>query len=330
MTVLDTSAKGLDWHYTGVSPQLLARVRQNWSAMQIDVDMIWRASVQKMPGFGEVSGALGLMSGGLGDMASSRPVDLLLLFDQGCAWVDTLRHVAGMLDAARSRDTAGEAADGVSIEQVRGLVAVTTRMRAELAAVRLLCVTGLAMPAMQISRSISEDVDLALALLVRRKLARAFVDCRTPEDAADFWRRHVAGGRAFSLVAKALYRYGLDFSEDSEYARWRKEVLVFLGSAVHTSFSGAPTGARAASDERLGPAAQECLYFATIRVQEMCAYSMVLGGNLRKSLAAVEPTDPLSASRLRFAQLGGDIIVDQMRWMTGERWDEAATRGGLH
>ncbi len=113
-----------------------------------------------------------------------------------------------------------------------------TRLRDELAAVRTLAIAGLAMPAMQISRSISEDVDLALALLVRRKLAQAFVECRSPEDAAEFWRRHVAGGRAFRLVAQALYRVGLDYSEDSEYVRWRKEVLVFLGSAVHSSFVG--------------------------------------------------------------------------------------------
>ena len=98
------------------------------------------------------------------------------------------------------------------------------------------------MPAMQISRAISEDVDLALAIMVRRRLAQAFVECRTPEDAAEFWRNHVAGGRAFRLVAQALYRFGLDYSEDSDYVRWRKEVLVFLGSAVHTSFVGAASG----------------------------------------------------------------------------------------
>jgi hypothetical protein len=182
----------------------------------------------------------------------------------------------------------------------------------------MLTVAGLALPAMQITRSISEDIDLALVLLIRRKHAQSFVECRSPEDAAEFWRRHIAGGRAFRLVAQALYRFGLDHSNDSDYARWRKEVLVFLGSVVHTSFVHAgddlPECARG-----LNSAAQECLYFATIRVQEMCAYSIVLGASLREDMASLTPAPGLEAERLRFAQLGGDIIVDQMRWLTDQR-----------
>ena len=173
------------------------------------------------------------------------------------------------------------------------------------------------MPAMQISRAISEDVDLALAIMVRRRLAQAFVECRTPEDAAEFWRNHVAGGRAFRLVAQALYRFGLDYSEDSDYVRWRKEVLVFLGSAVHTSFVGAASGEGAVAVGPLNSAAQECLYFATMRVQEMCAYALVIGGDFKSDLAGLTPGEPLSDSRLRFVRDGGEIIIDQMRWLTG-------------
>ncbi len=298
--MLEASRNGLDWHYVGVSPQLLARVRLNWSAQGLDLDAFWRESIQRMPGFRDIEQP--------GLFQDSRPVDLLLLFDQGCIWVDSLRRVCLAL---------AELADGgsLAIEQVRGLAAVTTRLREELAAVRTLALSGLALPAMQISRSISEDVDLGLALLVRRKIAQAFVECQGPEDAAEFWRRHVAGGRSFRLVAQALYRFGLDYSEDSDYVRWRKEVLVFLGSAVHTSFPGQNTDR--AGEAGLNPTAQECLNFATIRVQEMCAYAMVLGRDLRRDLERLPVEDQGTARRARFLRTGGEIIIDQMRWLTG-------------
>ncbi len=309
MGMLETTRRGLDGHYLGVSPQLLARVRQSWLAQRLDLDAVWRESIQTLPGYGELDA--------LPAFCDSRPIDLLLLFDQACCWVDAVRGAAALLD--------GRTDGKLSRDQARGLVAVTTRLRDELAAVRVLTIAGLAMPAMQISRAISEDVDLALALLVRRRLAQAFVDCRTPEDAAEFWRNHVSGGRAFRLVAQALYRFGLDYSEDSEYVRWRKEVLVFLGSAVHTSFIGAAAGEGAATAGALNSAAQECLYFATMRVQEMCAYSLVIGGDFKSDLAGLVPADALADSRLRFVRDGGEIIVDQMRWLTGSA---EAPRGG--
>ena len=311
MNVLESMPRGFDRHYVGVSPQLLARVRQNWVAQRLDLDTIWRGSIPTLPGFTELDG--------LSVFQDSRPIDLVMLFDQGCCWVDALRHAAIALVA---RPESGK----LQQDQVRGLLAVTTRLRDELAAVRTLAIAGLAMPAMQISRAISEDVDLALALLVRRKLAQAFAECRSPEDSAEFWRRHVAGGRAFRLVAQALYRFGLDYSEDSEYVRWRKEVLVFLGSAVHSSYVGMAASEGRSSAGRLNPAAQECIYFATIRMQELCAYSQVIGGDLKADLTTLEPDGELSETRLRFARDGGEVIIDQMRWLTGAR-DAPAEKG---
>lgn len=299
MVFIGSSRKSFDQYYQGVSPQLLARVRQNWSALGLDLDAIWQTSVQTQPGFRYLDH--------VPSFADSRPVDLLLLFDQGAAWVDVIRQVCTMLLDAGSAERMTEA-------QLRGLVAVMARIREELAAVRVLALDAIAMPAMQISRSISEDVDLALLIQIRRKHAQRFVDCRSPEDAAAFWRNHVAGGQAFRTVAQALYRFGLDFSEDSDYARWRKEVLVFLGSVVHTSYV-APTGPSGPGG-LLNPVAQECLYFTTVRIQEMCAYALVLGRDLRSDVAGLDPGPGLPDLRKRFALTGGDIIVDQMRWLT--------------
>lgn len=283
-------------------------MRQNWSALGIDLDAIWRDTIPALPGYAELDH--------LPAFSDSRPLDLLLLFDQGCCWVNSL-HQASLMLQELSAGEGTAAVNRLTPQQIEGIAAVTTRLRSELAAVRMLAIAGLTMPAMQISRSISEDIDLALALLVRRKLAQSFVTCRTAADATEFWRRHVAGERAFRLVAQALYRYGLDYSEDSEYVRWRKEVLVFLGSAVHTSFIGSAATTAADSGASLNAAALECLYFATVRLQEMCAYSLVLGNDLRHDLAALRPDGELARAHLRFVQSGGDIIIDQMRWLTG-------------
>ncbi|TVQ53457.1 MAG: hypothetical protein EA355_13360 [Rhodobacteraceae bacterium] len=293
------AATGFDRHYVGVSPQLLARVRQNWSALGLDLDVAWRDSIATLPGF---AGPEGLRRG-----PDSWPVDLLMLFDQGCCWANALR-----VGALALRDAPQEGR--LTPEQLEGLVAVSSRLREAAAAVRALALAGLARPGMQIARSVSEDVELALALLVRRKLARAFVACRTPEDAADFWRRHVAGGRAFRLVAQALYRFGLDYTEDSEYVRWRREVLVFLGSAVHTSFIG--VGQSGDGCGPLGPAAQECLYFATVRLQELCAYALVLGDDLRADLEALAAPQGPAATHVALLVRGGGVVIDQMRWLT--------------
>ncbi|MEL7346575.1 MAG: hypothetical protein AAFN17_02370 [Pseudomonadota bacterium] len=300
--MLEGSATSLDRHYRGVSPQLLARVRQNWSVLGIDLDLLWRRSIQHMPGATPLVEEL--------SVPDSRPIDLLLLFDQAAIWVDALRDVSS---AMRAR---GQEAR-LSAAQTMALGAVTTRLMSELAAVRMMSLAGLSLPAMQVVRSLSEDVDLALLLLVRRRHAQSFVDARSPEEAAAFWRRHVAGGRAFRLVAQALYRFGLDHGDDSDYARWRKEVLVFLGTAVHGSFASVAGSTDAPG--RLDSASQECLYFATTRLQEFCAYALVLGADLRADLAAFEPASPLEAERRALLTRGGDIIVDQMRWMTEDR-----------
>ncbi len=238
---LATEAASPEAYYRQVSPQLLARVRQLWSARGLDLDLAWRTAIREMPGCLPLETAL--------RPRASRPVDMLLLFDQAAIWAHCLR--VGTACAWRAVEAGRRSA--LSGDQLRGLLAVLGRLADEIAAVRVLAAAGLAMPAMQIMRSLSEDVDMALVLLVRPKVARQFAECRTPQAAGEFWKRHIAGGRAFRAVAEQLYRVGLDHSEQSSYARWRKEVQVLLGAAVHTSYAGghsADEPARTASTSR--------------------------------------------------------------------------------
>ncbi|MFA3920547.1 hypothetical protein [Ruegeria hyattellae] len=89
---------------------------------------------------------------------------------------------------------------GLVTEQWQALHALTFRMMEQLDAIRILFLTDLPTPCMQIARSISEDVDMSLALIARPKLAKRFVECSTLDEANEFLRRHIACGRAFKAV----------------------------------------------------------------------------------------------------------------------------------
>lgn len=296
--------------YRHMSPQLAARTRQLWSARGLDFDLVWRTTIAALPGFRrhEVT-----------DLPDdSHASDRLFLFDQGIIWVRCLREAA---EAGR-----GLSGLGLTPAQLESLAAVASRLGEELAALRLLQIEGLATPALQVARSVSEDVDMALVLLLRPRVAEQFATCRTLEQAEDFWRRHISGGRAFRVVAEQLYAVGLDHSDDSEYGRWRKQALQFLGTAVHTSFlSGQPR-----PGDRRG---EEALRFAALRIQELCAYAHVLSWHFHSDLLEIcrrnDRGGPASRSALMdFAALSGEIIVDQMHWLLADR-DEPTAAGAV-
>lgn len=260
----------LDRSYPGVSPQLLAHTRQMWSARGLDLDKIWQDTIVRLRGFRAVDD---WQAG-----ATSRPIDNFFVFDQSVIWVAALHVAAG--DAVNLKNT------GLAIEQWEALQVLTFRMMERLDAIRLLFLTDLPTPCMQIARSISEDVDMALALIARPKLAKRFVACSTLDEANEFWRRHIAGGRAFKAVSEQLYRAGLEFDQTGEYAAWRKHVGAILGTAAHTTFRPThPDGAQAPS--RHFSETSDCLYFVTLRLQEMCAYSHGLKSEFGEDLAAI-------------------------------------------
>lgn len=295
-------------HYRELSPQLAAKLRQMWSARGHDLDRIWGDCVQRLPGFARLPDAP--------RAPDSRAHDQLCLFDQALIWVIALRTAA-----TQARHLAGL---NQSPEQFAALAALTARLVETLAALRLLVLNGLPVPALQLARSVSEDVDMALALLLRPRLAQQFMACTTADEASEFWRRHIAGGRAFRTVAEKLYEVGLDHSDRSEYGRWRREVLTLLGSAVHSSPLGQASGQSVAPWSENAPL-RECLGFVTHRLQEFCAWSHVLDTGLEADLVRIA-SDPAGlgpgeaeARLLQFAARSKEIILDQMRWMLADR-----------
>ncbi|MGA0541502.1 hypothetical protein [Neotabrizicola sp. VNH66] len=296
---------GPERFYREMSPQLAARLRQMWSARGHDLDRIWAQVIRALPGFRPLPAAP--------PGPDSRAHDGLCLFDQGLIWLSALHRAAASGGEVQELD--------LSAEQLRAGAVLTGRMVETMAAIRQLILSGLTLPALQLARSVSEDVDMVLALLLRRRLAGQFLDCRTADEANDFWRRHIAGGRAFRVVAEKLYAIGLDHSDSSEYGRWRREVLTLLGSAIHSSPLG-PPGAGAAGWPA-DPVARDCLQFVTHRLHELCAWAHLLDIGLNRDLARIAAAHAgtaqagatqAEAGLLVYAATSRDILLDQLRW----------------
>ena len=125
---LDGAAPELS--YPGLSPQLLARITQLWSAAGLDFDSHWRLAIRSLQGFRALPR--------VETSASSTDVDLVFLFDQSVIWV---RALHGAANAGRQQGT-----PGLSPAQWHGLAAISARLTEQLAALRLLALTDLPMP----------------------------------------------------------------------------------------------------------------------------------------------------------------------------------------
>ncbi len=294
--------------YPGLSPQLLARVKQLWSANGIDFDPVWRLGVRSLPGFRAVPRP---------EVATdSVSVDGVFLFDQALLWIRSLSQVTALGQA--------QGAAGLTPAQWHGWAALSARLTEQLTALRLLGMTNLPMPAMQIARSLSEDVDMMLVLLVRPKLAERFAACQSVEEASDFWRRHIAGGRAFRSVSEKLYSVGIDYSADTEYAKWRKSILATLGAATHSNALPNP-----GMTSQQGPVqiTDDSLNFATFRIHELCAYAFLLDPRLPEVLKTVGRTPSAAASGdATLAALAGPlswVVLNQMNSLNSAVRDQA-------
>ncbi|WP_170759002.1 hypothetical protein [Ruegeria lacuscaerulensis] len=285
--------------YPGISPQLMARTRQLWSAKGLDLDEIWNKTIVRFRGF--QSGRNWVHDG------DSGPIDNFFMFDQAVMWVASLHASA----------TAAEnvAETGLSAPQWAALRALTFRMIEQLDAIRLLFLTDLPTPSMQIARSLSEDVDMALAFVSRPKLAKRFVECGTIEEANEFWRRHIAGGRAYKAVSEQLYRAGLELNQSEEYCNWRRQVQTILSAAVHTSYRS-PAAYREPTAPGRFSETGDCLYFVTLRLQEMCAYSHGLCAEFSEDLSTISRKGPNDAEDglQRLTPAISQITMDQLRW----------------
>ncbi|MCV0426628.1 MAG: hypothetical protein K5905_14260 [Roseibium sp.] len=291
--------------YPGASPQLIARTQQLWSAKGLDLECVWLQTIGSLRGFRVFDTPR--------TDVSSAPMDAFLLFDQAVIWVASLHSASNCVEALPETQ--------LDQAQWSSLQAVTYRLLEQLDAIRLLFLTDLPIPSMQIARSISEDADMALAFLIRRKLARRFIACGSTEEANEFWRRHIAGGRAFRVVADKLYEVGLDYGAQGDYSDWRRNTLAILGTAAHTSFRRRPISKSVAPGDVQFNETRDCLEFVTLRLHEICAYSSVLQGRLLQDLDAIRTERSLQHDKYVLAASAaaiGEITIEHWRRTVAE------------
>ncbi|MEM9634374.1 MAG: hypothetical protein AAGA50_23805 [Pseudomonadota bacterium] len=291
--------------YPGASPQLIARTQQLWSAKGLDLESTWLQTIGSLRGF--------RVSDSPKTDISSAPMDAFFLFDQSVIWVASLHAASNCVEALPKKH--------LDRTQWSSLQAVTYRLLEQLDAIRLLFLADLPIPSMQIARSISEDADMALAFLVRRKLAHRFTNCSSTEEATEFWRRHIAGGRAFRVVADKLYEVGLDYGAQGDYSDWRRNTLAILGTAAHTSFLKQSSLRSDSSITGQFQETRDCLEFVTLRLHEMCAYSSVLQERLLQDLDALRQEKSLQQESYALATAAaavGEITIDHWRRTVAE------------
>jgi hypothetical protein len=263
--------------YPGASPQLVARTQQMWAAKGFDLEKTWHQTIGSLRGFRDTDIPK------IND--SSVPMDAFLLFDQAVIWVAALHAATNCIDDLPETQ--------LDRTQWSSIQAITYRLLEQLDAIRVLFLADLPIPSMQIARSVSEDADMTLAFLVRRKLAQRFTACSSTEEATEFWRRHIAGGRAFRVVADKLYEVGLDYGAQGDYSDWRRSTLAILGTATHTSFRKHPNSENGLPVYGQFHETLDCLEFVTLRLHEMCAYSSVLQDRLQQDLNAISKDQAL-------------------------------------
>ena len=149
---------------------------------------------------------------------------------------------------ARPRSGATTALDR---DQLRGLLAILARLREQVAAVRVLALAGLPTPAMQIIRSISGDVDMAL------------VDAAAAQGGPPVRRVPLAAGGGRVLEASRRRRSRVSRRRRAALSRRARLLRRQQLRALAPGVPGAPVGSRASSFPRRqrdqtgsGPSAQ--------------------------------------------------------------------------
>ena len=187
---------------------------------------------------------------------------------------------------------------------------------------RVLAVAGLPTPAMQIIRSISEDVRHGAGRCsCGPKVARQFAECRTPQEAGEFWKRHIAGGRAFRAVAEQLYRVGLDYS---------KTAATPAGARRSRCCWARPSNLlcrRRRAGRRLGwqlPLLRDAAAAGAVRLLPDAG-----PGAARRPRRRGDRGGPAEQALIRVTLEGGEIVLDQMRWLTAAEEPGAWSAGQL-
>lgn len=161
---------------------------------------------------------------------SNRPfVDLwIAILDEQISWFVSLQSVF-----------MGSRKDGFRTDFERSVIVLLAKIISDSLAIRMLVNGGFDISARTILRTLSEYMEVLVALLHRPDFAGEFVKSDTPESAQQFWQSALRGGKIRRRVEAAWLEI-FDNNNDSAswFANWGRGALPLLSGLAHPSFSG--------------------------------------------------------------------------------------------
>lgn len=122
---------------------------------------------------------------------------------------------------------------------------IVGKIIADSTAIRHLIQLGFDSSARTMLRSVSEYMELLVAIFHKPKLASEFVTSDTPEGAQQFWEQHLRGGKIRRKVKEAwvdLFQGEADGGA-TWFANWGRSSNQALSGIIHPSFMGGVTAA---------------------------------------------------------------------------------------
>ena len=121
------------------------------------------------------------------------------------------------------------------------LFLVINKVIADMMSIRHLVLAGFDTSARTILRSISECLEVLLAVIHQPSFADAFMKSDTPKGAQEFWQRHIRGGALRKRVEAAWQDFfaGHENTEAAKwFANWGRGSVPMLSGLAHPSLAG--------------------------------------------------------------------------------------------
>jgi hypothetical protein len=122
----------------------------------------------------------------------------------------------------------------------KAILMILSKVIADSIAIRHLVLAGFDTSARTILRSVSEYMEVLVAIIHQPTFANEFVKSDTPESAQIFWEEHLRGGKIRRRVTAAWTDFFMESDRDAAkwFANWGRGASPLLSGLSHPSFAG--------------------------------------------------------------------------------------------
>lgn len=121
-------------------------------------------------------------------------------------------------------------------QQLAGCLVALSRLATDAMAIRTLVVGGFEVQARSLATNLGESAELLAGLVLNPEIASEFYDAKEPEEAREFWHRHVSKGRLRNRIRDHQRERGVPEDAILEFSAWLSEERLVWGASKHPSF----------------------------------------------------------------------------------------------